>query len=352
MKITLLPDPDKDKHWDKFVESHSEGTIFHTSHWSNVIRKTYGFEPKFFVNADGDIKLGFPFFLIRNRIRGNRLVCLPFTDESPPLFSSDFNSGEKENIITAIISLIKEERVGQIEIRGGESEFLKYANFKDFNYYRKFTLDLSKGLDHLWKGFKQKAIRYPIKKAQDYGVRITHSITREDMSVFYKLNLLTRKKHGVLPQPYKFFLNIYDEIIKKNFGFISIAYYKSIPIAASIFFTYNKIVHYKYNASIIDYLRYQPNHLILWSTIQWAVENGYKILDMGRTSPDNKGLMSFKRHWGAIETELHYYYYPDIQGVGAIPENSLKYKIASSIFKRLPLSVLKVMGNKFYKYLG
>uniref|UniRef100_A0A7V1EIZ0 Peptidoglycan bridge formation glycyltransferase FemA/FemB family protein n=1 Tax=candidate division WOR-3 bacterium TaxID=2052148 RepID=A0A7V1EIZ0_UNCW3 len=352
MVIIKTFSPLEEKRWDEFIGNHNEGTIFHTSHWSRVIQKTYSFEPQFFINANGDIKFGFPFFLIKDKIKGNRLICLPFTDECLPLFASELNSEEKNNIISAVIGLIEEKGIKQIEIRGFNNEFLRNANFKDFNYYRKFTLDLSKGLDLLWKGFKQKSIRYPIKKAQDYGVRIVHSIAGEDMSVFYKLNLLTRKKHGVLPQPYNFFLNIYEEIIKKNLGFISIAYYKSIPIATSIFFVYNKIVHYKYNASIIDYLRYQPNHLILWSVIQWAVENGYRILDMGRTSPDNKGLMSFKRHWGAIETELHYYYYPDVQGVGAIQENSLKYKIASSIFKKLPLPILQVMGNKFYKYLG
>lgn len=344
--------PQEEKRWNEFIESHNLGTVFHTSHWAKVIQKTYGFEPLFFINTDGDIKFGFPFFLIRNKIRCTRLVCLPFTDECPPLLIPELNTKGKEMTISAILETIKKERIKQIEIRGGEKDLLTKASFVGYNYYRKFYLDLSKGIDLLWKGFKQKSIRYPIKKAQSYGIRIAHSTKSEDMTTFYKLNLLTRKKHGVLPQPYKFFLNIYQEIINKELGFISIAYYNSIPIASSIFFTYNKIIHYKYNASNVDYLRYQPNHLILWDVIQWGVTKSYKTLDLGRTTLDNKGLMSFKRHWGAQEFDLPYYYWPEIKGISGTKESSWKYRAASLVLRKTPIPILKIAGKLFYKHLG
>jgi len=351
MQVEII-DPSKDKRWDELVWNHPEGTIFHTSNWARVIQKSYGYQPYYCLYEDDSIRAVFPAFLIPGKIWGKRLVCLPFTDECAPLFASHQNIVDNGNIILTIVKMIKSEKIKGIEIRGGNEYLLKNNDFVPLNYYKLFRLNLSPGLNLLWQKFKQKSVRYPIKKAQKLGIEVVHSDNLEGMASFYKLNLLTRKKHGVLPQPYNFFFNIYQEIINKGLGFILIAYYKSLPIASSIFFIYKKMIYHKFNASDINYLRHQPNHLILWTAIQWAVENGYGIFDLGRTSPDNKGLMLFKRHWGAQEFDLPYYYWPEIKGTSATKESSLKYKIASSVLRKTPISILKIAGNLFYKHLG
>lgn len=349
MEIKII-DPSIDERWDEFVRNHPGGTIFHTTKWAGVLQKTYSYKPCFFAaEQDGKFRAGFPFFIIKNFFSGSRLVALPFTDDCPPLFICP---EDLKGIIFTITKMIKEICVQNVEIRTGYFNLFNEFNLKPYFYYKKFYLDLKPGLNFLWKRFKQKSIRYPIKKAQNYGVEISHSRDKEDVLLFYKLNLLTRKKHGVFPQPYKFFLNIHQKLLSSDYGFMLIAYYRNRPIAASIFFTYNHIIHHKFNASDPNYLRYQPNHLILWTAIQWAVENGYKIMDLGRTAPDNIGLMAFKRHWGAKEFDLPYYYWPNIRGASSTKESNVKYRIASSIISRTPLPVLKFAGHFFYKYFG
>ena len=92
--------------------------------------------------------------------------------------------------------------------------------------------------------------------------------------------------------------------------------------------------------------------MIFWDAIQYANNNGIKYLDLGRTSPDNEGLMQFKRHWGAEEVDLPYYYYPEIKGTSSMKQSSLKYRVATSILRRTPSKFLEVLGNKFYRYLA
>ncbi len=342
--------PSTDKNWDDFVLREPSGTIFHTANWARVIQQTYGYEPYFIANVeDGEITAGIPFFILKGKLRKKRLVSLPFTDECPPLFTT---AADLENVVSSIIKMMKKGAIGYIEIRGGNFDFEKQFAFKKYSYYKKFLLNLSPGLDILWRNFKQKSVRYPIKKAQRHGVEIIRTIELHDMEIFYRLNLLTRRKHGVIPQPFKFFKNIVTEIFNAGLGFLLIARYGKKPIGASVFFTFKDVIYYKFNASHPYYLEYQPNHLILWSAIQWGVENGYRKLDLGRTAPDNQGLMAFKRHWGAQEADLPYYHWPEIEGVSAIKESSKKYQIASSILKKLPLPVLEFSGRIFYKYLG
>lgn len=92
--------------------------------------------------------------------------------------------------------------------------------------------------------------------------------------------------------------------------------------------------------------------MILLYAVQYDYNKGIKYLDLGRTSPDNEGLMRFKRHWGAEEFDLPYYYYPEIKAVSSLKQSSLKYKIATSILKRTPTKVLELLGNNFYKYFA
>lgn len=333
--------------WDKFVWHHSEGSIFHTSNWACVIQKTYGYRTCYFVIEDSqkNIIAGFSFFLVDDWVRGRRMVSLPFTDECPLLCA-----GKENNVEETILKVGEEYKINSIEIRSSQTTLLNFTKFKCHCYFKLFKLDLSVGLNNLWKTFKQKSIRYPINKAQNLGVKIERFITVEGVKMFYRLNLFTRKKHGVIPQPYEFFKNIFDEIVAKGYGFILIAFYRQKPIAASIFFNYKDTLYHKFNASDINYLKYQPNHLILWEAIKWGVDNGYKVLDLGRTSPDNRGLMAFKRHWGAKEIDLPYYYWPTVKGLSAMRESSLKYRITSTLLKNSPVPVLKIAGNLLYKY--
>jgi len=349
MQVKII-DPSKDRRWDEFVQNHPNGTIFHTSTWARVIQKPYGYIPYYFILEDDDKKItaGLPSFLIKSQVTGNRLVSLPFTDECFFLYNS---WQEVEEIISTVIKMVKEKRLDYAEIRTGPADFLNRFNFECHNYYRIFGLELNSGLDKLWKGFIQHH-RRQIKKAEVSGIDVKESQSKEDILSFYQLNLLTRRKHGVIPQPYRFFQNIWQELITNGFASLLIARYKEKPIAGSLFLLYKDTIYFKFNASDSKYLKYRPNHLILWYTIQLAVQRGLKYLDLGRASPDNLGLMFFKRGWGAEEFDLPYYYWPKIKGMVATKESSLKYRLASSIFKRMPTPILKTMGNLFYKHLG
>ena len=58
------------------------------------------------------------------------------------------------------------------------------------------------------------------------------SQSAEAMQEFYKLQCLTRKRHGLPPQPLHFFLNIHRHILSQNMGMIVLARHQGQPVAA------------------------------------------------------------------------------------------------------------------------
>lgn len=336
--------------WDEFVRNNSEGTVFHLSNWAEVMVKTYNYKPYYLIIVDEsvNIKAGWPFFLVNNGMNGKKLISIPFTDSIKPLTNSDRNYPE---YFKKIFEIYTKEKLNYIEIRQNSLNSNK-NKLRINNYFKNFIVNINPDLETVWKRCKQKSVRYSIKKAEKMGVIIEKSKGKDGIRIFYDLNVLTRKKHGVIPQPYAFFENIWNFLISEGYGFVSVALYEKTPIAASIFLEYKDKIYHKFNASNKSFINLYPNYLILWDAIKYAYSKGIKYLDLGRTSPDNKGLMSFKRHWGAEEFDLPYYYYPEIKGISSMKQSSLKYKIATGIVKRTHPRILELLGNKFYRYLA
>jgi len=82
-----------------------------------------------------------------------------------------------------------------------------------------------------------------------------------------------------------------------------------------------------------------------------AKQRGLRIFDLGRVSPDNAGLREFKDRWGAQAVPLNYYYWPEVKGVGSVDRNSLKFRLSTLVFSKLPLAMTSHL-TWLYKHLG
>jgi len=74
--------------------------------------------------------------------------------------------------------------------------------------------------------------------------------------------------------------------------------------------------------------------------------------DMDRTAHDNAGLVAYKRTWGAQEEPLPYYYHPQVAGLASTSEESWKYRLLTTCWRRLPLPVSEALGGALYQHLG
>ena len=177
--------------------------------------------------------------------------------------------------------------------------------------------------------------------------------SREDMAEYYQLHLQTRsKKHGMPAQPQRFFFELWDAFAPSGAMQLLLAEYQGTAIAGIILLASGTTIRYAYGASDERYLNLAPNNLLIWTAITQGCTQGYQTLDLGRTACTNEGLMEFKRRWGASMEPLPYYYYPQVAGLAATSESSLKFRLLTACWKKLPLSVAGALGNCLYKHLG
>jgi hypothetical protein len=333
--------------WDKFVELHAQGTAYHLSGWLRCIGETYGFAPILYAleSKDHAIEAVLPVLLVKNFPTRPRMVSIPFSDCGGPLVGTPLH--EKE-----LLNAVKENHphVKSVEIRGN---LLEKAEWLCHNYYKHFVLNLCGDLSCIEGALDGRTVRYCVRKAKRLGVEILEDNSDRGVREFYRLNQITRKKHGVPVQPMAFFWNLHKELILKGRAFILLAVWGSKVIAASVFIKLGKTVYYKYNASDPEYLVSKaPNHLLTWYAIQKAHCEGFRFFDFGRTAPDNTGLMRYKRMWGATEAELPYHYYPTIRGASSRQESRFSYRIMTAIWRALPSIIMEKAGPTIYRHMA
>jgi lipid II:glycine glycyltransferase (peptidoglycan interpeptide bridge formation enzyme) len=199
----------------------------------------------------------------------------------------------------------------------------------------------------------RKPVQHQVKKSQKLGVHIRRAQNRADVAHYYRLHLKTRsKKHGMPAQPQRYFYELWDSFAGKGGMHLLLAEYQETIIAGMILLTSGDTIRYAYGASDEQYLRLAPNNLLMWEAISLGCSLGCQTFDLGRTACDNEGLMEFKRRWGAIKEPIPYYYYPGTAGLASTSEASWKYRLLTSCWRRLPLSVAASLGDRLYKHLG
>jgi CelD/BcsL family acetyltransferase involved in cellulose biosynthesis len=350
MKVSII-DPTTDSRWDEFVAKQEHGTIFHTSSWARVIKEAYGYLPHYYILEDeaGQFREVIPLYLVRSRLTGNRLVCLPFSDYCYPLGD---NAADISLLLNSVKKEVKAGLASYLEIRGWQNKVTPdQLDLVTRDYYLLYLLDLEQGIDVL-KERLHHSVRRGIHQAEQRGVTARMTRTEADLYQFYKLNVTTRKKLGVLPQPHAFFKALIRHVISQGLGFTVLAEWKGKAIAGVLFLTYKDTIYYKFNASDKKHLQKRPNHLAIWEAIQYACANGYKHCDFGRCSPEEEGLRIFKSRWGTKEVSSPYYYYPKVKGFITVPESSPRYRVMKLLSHVIPKFAFRTIGALLYKHLA
>ncbi len=338
--------------WSTFVEQQTKDSLYYSQAWLDLITELYGYAiiPLTTTNSAGEITGFLPLCSMHSPITGRRLVALPFTDLCP-LLAVDETSANA--LVDQAMLLAQEQMVKYLELRAGINDVLsKRSDLMQGQLYVRWLMSLADDPDIVSANLR-KPIQRQVKKSQKLGVQVRVAQQREDMAQYYRLHLQTRcKKHGMPAQPQRYFYKLWDTFAASGSMQLLLAEYQGRIIAGMILLASGATIKYSYGASDEQHLLLAPNDLLMWTAIKLGCMQGYRTFDMGRTACDNEGLMEFKRRWGAIKEPLPYYYYPHIAGLASTAESSLKFRLLTSCWKRLPLPVAGLLGGSLYKHLG
>lgn len=335
--------PAETSNWENLVLELG-GSIFHSKNWCAVLSRSYNYKPRYFgVFEDEKIVGVIPVMEVNSFITGKRGVSLPFSDYCFALFP---DSVDVQSVLSNIGDYGKKNGWKSVEFRG-----LNYPGGEEFisDSYYVHHIDLEKPFEEIQKSFRRQN-RMNIKKAVKNNIQIEIENTKEAIARFYQLNSKNKKKNGVPPAPLYFYQKIYEQIISKGLGNIFVAKLGERTISMGIVFQFGDKVLLKYMAQDYEYHQYRPNNLLIHQAIKHYADSTWKSFCFGRTGMENEGLCQFKKGWGTTVDVINYYYISLEKKTKStrmqIYKNNKKY------FTKMPLWMLKMLGNIMYKHIG
>jgi CelD/BcsL family acetyltransferase involved in cellulose biosynthesis len=338
-------DPNERPDWDSLLVAHPQSTNFHTAGWARVLQDTYGHKPFYMARFEGRQLSGLlPLMETSSWLTGRRGVSLPFTDSCFPMES---HSGQGRELYQRAMECGRQRRWKYLECRGHHGSW--DGATPSVSYYS-HAIDLGPGEEKLFKGL-EGAMRRGVRKAQQAGLRISFDTGMGSVETFFALHCRTRRRHGLPPQPIRFFRNIQRHILAPGHGFVATARLGNEPLAAAVFFCHGRQALYKFGASDGTFQRLRPNNLVMWEAMRQCQERGLAALNLGRTSLSNQGLRRFKLGLGAEEEEISYSKY-DFSTKQFVQSPDRANGWFNRVFALLPLSLLRFSGAILYPHLS
>ena len=351
---TYQINPLTDPRWDRFLGRNPRASVFHSTPWLEALRRTYGYRPVAYTTSypHAELENALVFCRVDSWLTGRRLVSLPFSDYCDLLVS---DLPELRVLLSDLEGRARREKWRYLEIRPLESLKTSEAttlscSTQEYTYHR---LDLSPDLDTLFRNFHKNSIQRKVRRADRECVEYREGAL-DLLDDFYRLLVITRRRHHVPPQPIAWYRNLiacFGDALK-----IRVAFKNDRAIAGMLTLQYKDTMTYKYGGSDPEYNKFGSMHLLFWRAIQEAKKSRLAVFDFGRTDADQDGLITFKGRWGATQSRLTYsrYVLPGTSPGFLDPATGKDWKtqLAKHLFARMPSSVLAAIGDKLYRHIG
>ena len=340
-------DPLEDSRWTALVETHARASIFHTVEWLEALRRTYGYTPVVYTTSPNNVPLanGIVCCRVRSRLTGSKLVSVPFSDHCDPLVR---DSDDLRLLLAEVVERTKSHGCKYAEIRprfnGSE-----VGNWVPQSRYVFHAIDLRPALEELYSNLHKDGVQRKIRRADREGVVLTEGRSDLLITQFYQLMVLTRRRHGLPPQPESWFRMLVECLGPRLT--IHVASAGGQPIASMLTLRHRQTLVYKYGCSDDRVHNMGAMPRLFWHVIQKAKSENLEEFDLGRSDEDNPGLVRFKDHLGANKESIIYWQFPRPPGSGGL-NAVLKSSVVQNMLHRMPDSLFRLAGRIFYRHAG
>ncbi len=349
----FVVEPWIDARWDAYVASHPRATVYHTSAWIRLVCEIGRYPSLCLLSEhDGRVTGLLPFVSVDSALTGRRVSTLPFSDAVGALADDEATA---HALVEEARAVRVRRRSGFYELRGPytlrDGSNVEPKGFARSTHFSNFVIPLAGDAEAVRKTFARTSVRQTITKGERLGVVVRAGDAR-DLDAFYSLYVKNRRRHGIPPQPRSLFAHILERMTNSPRAILYLAEHESRAIAALIVIRFNGVTYAKYEG--VDETRRELVALypLFWKTIEDAVNAGDRLYDFGRTAGDNPGLNEFKQRWGTTKVDLPYYFDPPREGVSVVKSDSLKYRLFTNAFRRMPESWSIRIGKRIFRHFG
>jgi FemAB-related protein (PEP-CTERM system-associated) len=347
--------PGEDSRWDSYVSRHPLGTFFHRSGWSRAVAEQYRHEPHHLVVEEGRRWLGvLPLFLTKSPFLGKNLISVPYAVYGGMLADDE---RAQQALLVRAEALGRELGVAYVENRHYE---LRPGDRPRSPLYVTFRCELPERVEDVMARIPKKAraeVRCarepkapaePGKRRESFGITVTPDGTVDELFALFAEN---KRRLGSPVYPKRWFQSLVDEFGK------AVVIHRAVEpsgrtLAAVMSFCFKDTVYAYYSGSRSDVNETGVNNWIYCAIMEWAVEQGYRRFDFGRSRADS-GPAKFKKNMGFEAEPLHYDYL--LLGRGAkLPDfhpSNPRLDLPRRIWSRLPMFLCNWLGARLSRYI-
>ncbi|BCA54107.1 FemAB-related protein, PEP-CTERM system-associated [Nitrospira sp. KM1] len=329
--------------WDQYVTASPTVTGYHLTAWRKVIEEVFGHQTLYLAAKDdgGNIRGILPSVLSTSRMFGKFLTSMPFLNYG----GIDVTDGEAILPLADALSRAADRlNVRHAELR--QSSALPVA-WPCKKHKVSMRLSLPESPDALMSGFPSK-LRSQIRRPSKEGM-VAQVGGIEFLDDFYGVFSRNMRDLGTPVYGKAFFRKILETFPKE--AAVATVTLKGTTTAAGFVYRFRNMMEIPWASSDQRYDRLSPNMLLYSTVLEYACRQGCRVFDFGRSTVDS-GTYRFKQQWGAKPTPLYWYYW--LNGCHEMPElnpDNPRYRMAISLWRRLPLPVANVIGPRIVKYL-
>ncbi len=327
--------------YEAFVKAHRAGSFMQSVRWTKV-KYNWGHQIVVSRDAAGAIRGGM-LILIRKVPLGRALLYAPrgpVCDLHDREVIADLLEGAKEvakrhkGYLFKMDPYVLTEDEGFIRM-ARELGFAFTPDMGDFTTFQtrnNYMLDIeNKTPEEVMAGFHSKW-RYNIRLAQRKGV--TCGVYDEShVDEFYQLMKVTGDRDGFIIRPKEYFVRMLRELGPEHCR-LYLCYYEGKAISGAITTQYAGKTCYVYGASDNAMRNVMPNHLMQWTMMNWAMENGNFLYDFQGIphyqdeNHPNYGVYRFKKGFGgqvvSFAGEFDYVFSPGFKKFVDFGEQAVK----------------------------
>lgn len=349
----VIVDPWKDARWDAYVASHPRATVYHTGGWIRIVCETGSYPSLCLLHEhEGRVTGVMPLAAVDSPLTGRRISTLPFSDVC---FALADDAATASALLDHAKAIRLDRRAKFHEMRGlpalRDGSGMEASGYARSGHFYNFVIPLAGDPEAVRMTFSRTGVRQTITKGIKLGVTVRMGEAR-DLDAFYTLYVRNRLRHGIPPQPKRLFSAILERPGANTRAMLYLAEHEGRAVAALIMLRHNGATYAKYEG--VDETRRDLAALypLFWKTIEDAVQAGDHTYDFGRTAADNPGLCEFKKRWGTTQTDMPYYFDPPGEGVSVVRSDSLKYRLFTGAFRRMPPALAVRLGERIFRHFG
>jgi len=344
--LPYILDPLTDSRWDRLLTWHPLASVFHTSGWLGALQRTYRYEPLVVTTCPPTEELtnGVAFCRVKSFVTGSRLVSLPFSDHCDPLATSD---AELDTLLSSIACLPAKLRCRYVELRPSRTAPRAGTGFASSRQFVQHRLPLSRNPEELFSRFSKGCVQRKIRRAERKRLVYLEGRSEDLIQAFYRLLLMTRRRHRLPPQPQRWFRELVGCL--GDGAKVRVASVGDKAVASIVTLRFKDAMVYKYGCSDARYNNLGGFQMLLWRAIEEAAELGIKEFDFGRSDMDNESLATFKDRWGAVRSGLTYWTSTPVHHKSSTGWASA---LARRTFAHAPDWLMALSGRLLYRHVG